>query len=188
MPRHSRRHSSGSGGVTGLSANGTPGNGHMIPQQLPQQLPHQQQQHLMHSPMVAGMQVAGMQPAMQAGPPMTMPVLTTPPRADMTLAPANNDDVVAALFSDDNDGSLSTDHSRSRSRDRHHQRRGNRERRRDGPRRGRNARRRDRRGRSASNDSAEVLAQQTLPSGYIPRNITFLRSVPKVSWTSCGNV
>ena len=187
MPRHSRRHSSGSGGVTGLSANGTPGNGHMIPQQLPQQLPHQQQQHLMHSPMVAGMQVAGMQPVMQAGPPMTMPVLTTPPRADMTLAPANNDDVVAALFSDDNDGSLSTDHSRSRSRDRH-QHRGNRERRRDGPRRGRNARRRDRRGRSASNDSAEVLAQQTLPSGYIPRNITFLRSVPKVSWTSCGNV
>ena len=187
MPRHSRRHSSGNGGVTGLSANGTPGNGHMIPQQLPQQLPHQQQQHLMHSPMVAGMQVAGMQPVMQAGPPMTMPALTTPPRADMTLAPANNDDVVAALFSDDNDGSLSTDPSRSRSRDRRRCRaRGNRQHRERSlraERGGRNARRRrrDRRGRSASNDSAEVLAQQTLPSGYIPRNITFLRSVPKVS-------
>ena len=169
MPRHSsRRHShSGHGGVTGLSATGLPGNGpvnNMIPQQQLQQLPQQllhQQQHGMQVPMMAGMQ----------------PV--------MTSAPANNDEVEATLFSDD-DVSLSTDHSRSRSRD--HQRRGNRERRRDGPRRGRNARRRDRRGRSASNDSAEVLAQQTLPSGYIPRNITFLRSVPKVSWTSCGNV
>ena len=171
MPsRHSsRRHShSGHGGVTGLSATGLPGNGpvnNMIPQQQLQQLPQQllhQQQHGMQVPMMAGMQ----------------PV--------MTSAPANNDEVEATLFSDD-DVSLSTDDSRSRSRDRH-QRRGNRERRRDGPRRGRNARRRDRRGRSASNDSAEVLAQQTLPSGYIPRNITFLRSVPKVSWTSCGNV
>ena len=182
MPRRqSDRQSSGSGGVTvtGLGAGMMPAGyvnhqQQLHPQQMVMQPPHQ---------MVA--------PMMSPAAPMMQPVMT--PARPAASGGTREVDPMADLFSDDDEGpSLSTDRSRSRQgrRGRASNRQSQRRRRdRDqGPRRGRQDRRgRRNRSRSNSNDSAAAiidagLSQQTLPSGYIPRNITFLRSVPKVLW------